>query len=144
MKKEQKQRSEELKLLVVGLRLSTLMTKRTCLLCHNPLEGRSDKKFCDDYCRNIHYHQNLGAGDLKIKRIHDVLRKNRKILMECRKLTAEGQTLPFESLQQRGYQFKYLTHMEGVGEGQPTYCCFDMGYIIRGQSLEIVQVKIPD
>jgi len=144
MKNEQKQRSEELKPLVVGLRLSTLRMKRTCLLCQNPLEGRSDKKYCDDYCRNIHYHQNLGTGDVKIKRIHDLLRKNRKILIECRKLTEDGRTLPFESLQQRGYQFKYLTHMEVVGEGQATYCCFDMGYIIRGQNLEIVQVSIPD
>jgi hypothetical protein len=144
MKKEQKQRSEDLKRRIVGLRLSTPMPTRTCLLCQSPLEGRSDKKFCDDYCRNIHYHQNLGSGDLKVKRIHDVLRKNRKILIECRKLVAEGQTLPLESLQQRGYQFKYLTHMEGVQEGRPTYCCFDMGYIIRGKFVEIVQIRLPE
>jgi hypothetical protein len=120
------------------------MTPKTCQLCQTPLEGRSDKKFCDDYCRNIHYHQNLGSGDLKVKRIHDMLRKNRKILLECRKLVSEGQTLPIESLEMRGYQFKYLTHMEGLHEGHPTYCCFDMGYIVRGKHIEIVQVKLPD
>ena len=144
MKKEQKQRSEDLKRRIVGLRLSTPMPKRTCLLCHSPLEGRSDKKFCDDYCRNIHYHQNRGSGDLKVKRIHDVLRRNRKILIECLQLVAQGQTLPLESLQQRGYQFKFLTRIEGAREDSPTYCCFDMGYIIRGKSVEIVRISLPE
>jgi hypothetical protein len=24
---------------------------KTCLFCEKPVKGRSDKKFCDDYCR---------------------------------------------------------------------------------------------
>ena len=31
--------------------LTTLQT-RLCGVCTRPLRGRSDKKFCNDYCRN--------------------------------------------------------------------------------------------
>ncbi len=120
---------------------------RNCLLCQSPLEGRRDKKFCDDYCRNIHYHQNLGSGIDKVRRIQDMLRKNRKILLECMGLIEAGKTIRLESLKQRGYQFKFLTHMEWARDQEPAYCCFDLGYRLtdtKDNSVEIFRVDLPE
>ena len=27
---------------------------KTCVACGKAVKGRSDKKFCDDYCRNVY------------------------------------------------------------------------------------------
>jgi len=46
---------------------------RLCLACNEPLMGRSDKKFCDDQCRND-YNNKLNSDE------NNFMRKNRKIL----------------------------------------------------------------
>ena len=31
---------------------------KTCKTCEKPIKGRSDKKYCNDYCRSIHHNKN--------------------------------------------------------------------------------------
>ncbi len=141
---EQKQSSIALKRVPVGLRLSTFMNQRTCLQCGAALQGRSDKKFCDDYCRNIHYHRQTGNGLRQVLNIQKMLRKNRKILEECLQLSEAGKLISKASLEDRGYRFKYHTHTELLREKTPTYCCFDLGYRSVGTKIEIVRVRLPE
>ena len=53
---------------------------RYCLNCNAEIKGRIDKRFCNDYCRNI-YHNNLNKDSTNyIRNVNNILRKNRRIL----------------------------------------------------------------
>ncbi|MBL7762218.1 MAG: DUF2116 family Zn-ribbon domain-containing protein, partial [Chitinophagaceae bacterium] len=51
-----------------------------CLNCGKPLKGRSDKKFCDDSCRNNYNNQLKSIVNNQMRNINNVLGKNRRIL----------------------------------------------------------------
>ncbi|MEI9808189.1 MAG: hypothetical protein WDO16_10100 [Bacteroidota bacterium] len=53
---------------------------KNCLACDKPLKGRSDKKFCDDYCRNTYNNQLKSISNNNIRNINNTLTKNRRIL----------------------------------------------------------------
>ena len=62
---------------------------RKCKSCEEPLVGRSDKKFCDDQCRNTFNSKIKRENEELIIRINKNLRLNRKILKQ---LNPEGRT----------------------------------------------------
>jgi hypothetical protein len=49
---------------------------RKCLYCDKPLNGRSDKKFFNDYCRNAFNNQLKSANDPVVRNINNALIKN--------------------------------------------------------------------
>ena len=53
---------------------------RKCLVCGKPLKGRSDKKFCDDYCRSSYNNDLKSAANNYIRNVNNALGKNRRIL----------------------------------------------------------------
>ena len=54
----------------------------TCLECGEKIIGRSDKKFCNDACRNSYNNkQNKDSSNL-MRNINNKLRKNFRILSE--------------------------------------------------------------
>ena len=84
---------------------------RACLTCETMLRGRIDKKFCDDYCRsaynNQQYQTDRGLGF--IRKVNNVLRKNRKILEELAPASADTYTVSKARLVKKGFNFNYLT-----------------------------------
>jgi hypothetical protein len=100
--------------------------KKLCLDCGSVLIGRSDKKFCSDYCRNnFHNRQNQTTNNY-IRRVNYALRKNRRILQ---KLNQRGLGKVEKSrLMGEGFIFEYITHMVQDGEGHRLYFCYDQGY----------------
>ena len=56
------------------------MEDRTCIECGRSFQGRSDKKFCTDACRN-HFNNKQNADQMNyIRSVNNTLRKNRRIL----------------------------------------------------------------
>ncbi|HHW60070.1 MAG: hypothetical protein WBL11_06880 [Bacteroidales bacterium] len=104
------------------------MTERCCLECGEPLVGRSDKKFCDDQCRNA-YNNRLNRDSINIyRKINNKLRKNRRIISELNKT---GKTkIKIEALRKKGFDFKYHTHILNTAKGTTYFFCYDMGYLI--------------
>jgi len=52
------------------------MEFKKCLECGEPIKGRSDKKFCGDYCRNVYNNKiNTDSKNL-IRNKNNRLRKN--------------------------------------------------------------------
>lgn len=48
---------------------------QNCIDCGAPLNGRADKRFCDDYCR-IHYNNKMKSGSNNlIRNINNALKK---------------------------------------------------------------------
>ncbi|ULQ51808.1 hypothetical protein [Flavihumibacter fluvii] len=101
---------------------------RNCQWCEKPIRGRSDKKFCDDTCRNaFNNHRTVGEYNL-VRNINHALVRNRRIL--CRLLADKEAVhrISREKLLQHGFQFKYCTHILRNQNGEPYYFCYEYGY----------------
>ena len=101
--------------------------EKNCLDCNARIKGRADKKFCDDQCRS-NYNNRLKADDSKeVKRINNLLLKNRKILIM---LNPDGKTkLPKTKLDKAGFNFNYFTHQYHTAKGAVYIFCYDQGYL---------------
>ena len=78
-----------------------------CLKCGKALSGRSDKKFCDAYCRNAYNNQHKAIDEQFINLVNSSIRRNRRIL---KSLSPEGKaTVRKEVLDQMGYDFRYFS-----------------------------------
>jgi predicted nucleic acid-binding Zn ribbon protein len=104
------------------------MELKHCLACDKPLHGRSDKKFCNDYCRNVYNNTLKSANTNAIKDINNMLVKNRKVL-EGILGEKDMEKTTKEKLLQSGLNFKYITHTYTNKKGN-TYCfCYEYGYL---------------
>mgnify|MGYP000877327298 CR=1 FL=1 len=103
--------------------------ERTCLLCGKIFRGRSDKKFCDDYCRAAYNNDLKSAVNNYIRNVNNALGKNRRILESC--LTGEAKTAQVsgEKLLQKGFQFKYHTHIYTTKSGNTYFYCYEYGFM---------------
>jgi predicted nucleic acid-binding Zn ribbon protein len=100
---------------------------RSCKECGQKLSGRKDQKFCSDYCRNT-FNNELNQDATKyIRRINNILRKNRRILGALNpqgKITLDGITMAEE-----GFNFHYFTNVYVTKKGAKYIFCYDQGYI---------------
>ena len=113
---------------------------KVCLCCSKKVNGRADKKFCDDSCRNTFNNQLKGQTNNVIRSINQALAKNRRILEsylpsnEIRKFVSKDRLL------RKGFRLKHHTHLINNQKGQTYYFCYDHGYLItEGDSVLIVR-----
>ncbi|AGA80088.1 hypothetical protein [Echinicola vietnamensis] len=102
---------------------------KKCLNCQKPIQGRSDKKFCDDFCRS-HYNNHLKSGKYQmVRKINNALKKNRRILAMALSDVKETMRISREQLLLKGFQFKYHTHRYVNKRGDVYIYCYDYGYL---------------
>lgn len=102
------------------------LSPKICLQCGKPLNGRSDKKFCDAYCRNSFNNQHKAEDEQHIQHINAQIRKNRRILKD---LCPEGKaTIRRAVLEIRGYDYKYFSGVFHSTRGLTYYLCYDYGF----------------
>lgn len=101
--------------------------KKKCLECSDEFTGRSDKKFCSDYCRNAYNNKLRGESSNYIRNINNVLRRNRKI-MEDLAPNGKGKATK-EKLLQLGYNFEYFTNQLSTKTGNNYTFCYDFGFM---------------
>ena len=102
---------------------------KICMACGKPIKGRSDKKFCDDYCRNVYNNDLKSATNNYVRNINNALRKNRRILEDCLPAGDEMIKITRDRLLHKGLQFKYITHTYTNRKGNIYYFCYDYGYL---------------
>jgi len=103
------------------------MQTTKCLECGEPLKGRSDKKFCSDYCRNAYNNKVNKDSKNLIRNTNNRLRKNYKILSE---LNTSGKTKVTRSkLIQHNFDFNFFTSIYTTKTGNTYYYCYDQGYL---------------
>lgn len=104
--------------------------EKCCPVCQKPIKGRSDKKFCNDYCRNtFNNHQYSYQSVPVFKKTNQTLTRNRRVLNEL--LTRQGLycKIAKEALIEHGFLFKYHTHQKILKTGETVYFCYDLGYM---------------
>lgn len=103
------------------------MEKRVCKECGDSLKGRKDQKFCSDYCRNTHNNRLHEDANNYVRRINNILRKNRRILEQ---LNPKGKkTVDGIRLAEEGFNFHYFTNIYTTQKGSNYYFCYEHGYI---------------
>lgn len=107
--------------------LQTIVAKK-CLACEKNLQGRADKKFCNDYCRNAYNNQLKSSNSTIVRNINNTLIKNRRIL-EAALGSEEMAKTTKEKLLQQGFSFKYLTHSYTNKKGNVYFFCYEYGYL---------------
>jgi hypothetical protein len=102
---------------------------RLCLACNKPVKGRTDKKFCDDYCRNNYNNQLKSSATNLVRNINNALGKNRRILENFFHTGEETVKTTKDKLLEKGFQFKYFTNTYTNKKGNVYFFCYDIGYL---------------
>lgn len=102
------------------------MTDRKCLECGQKLSGRKDQKFCSDYCRNTYNNRQNEDATKYVRRINNILRKNRRVLAA---LNPTGKrTVDAITLAEEGFNFHYYTNTYQTQKGNTYFFCYEQGY----------------
>jgi predicted nucleic acid-binding Zn ribbon protein len=111
------------------------MDEKLCLNCGKPVgAGRKDKKYCSEACKTDYNNNKEASAEPEmslaryIKRVQQILVKNREILDECLG-DKETRAMDKQDLDGRGFTFKYFTSRTRVIKTGEVYCfCFELGY----------------
>lgn len=111
---------------------------RFCLDCQAEIKGRADKKFCDDQCRNNYNNKRKSEDGETIRKINQILNKNRKLLKE--ECSDGNNKVKKEDLAKKGFDFDYHTHYYLADTGNVYVFCYEYGYMFS-QDDEVVLLK---
>jgi len=104
-------------------------TLKNCLLCKKELKGRTDKKFCNDYCRNAYNNQLKSTSNNVVRTVNNCLGKNHRILESIFPKKEKMIKVRKEKLIELGYYFKYTTQVHKNRTGSLYYYCYEFGYL---------------
>tara|TARA_R100000655_G_scaffold50812_2_gene88418 strand:+ start:449 stop:796 length:348 start_codon:yes stop_codon:yes gene_type:complete len=101
--------------------------QKTCEECNEKIVGRTDKKFCSDYCRNAYHNRmNKDASNL-IRNTNNSLRKNYRILQELN--PGDKTSVAKSKLLSKGFSFEFFTSIYTTKTGKQYFFVYDMGYL---------------
>lgn len=103
--------------------------RKHCEYCGKLVHGRSDKRFCDDYCRSSFNNEKRVADSKEMRKIISTLKLNRNILESIVAGGVEKVKVPREKLVRLGYNFKYHTGTYTDWKGNFYTYCFDYGFL---------------
>lgn len=113
------------------------MISKTCCECGQLFFGRSDKKFCDDYCRNLHNNRLNSNSTSYIRKVNNTLKKNRRILESL--FTSQTENIPCQGLTLIGFDFTYCTHINITKDGKTFYYCYEYGYLLCNSECTLIK-----
>jgi len=104
-----------------------------CQNCNKPIEGRIDKKYCNDYCKsNHHYENNKQKENSLFKKIDHQLKQNRRLLRDFNK--AGKSTVRKEKLIEAGFDPNFFTHYWKNSQGDVYLFCYEYGFLKRTEN----------
>src|SRR5689334_3673319 len=99
-----------------------------CLKCGKTIRGRVDKKFCDDYCRNVYNNHVRADSNHYVRNINHILRKNRRILESLLPDSRQDIKISKDKLLLLGFCFQYFTNSHTNQRGDSYFFCYDYGF----------------
>lgn len=107
-----------------------------CKHCRGPIQGRSDKLFCDDVCRVRHHRENNRLIRIK-SRVDKILQKNRSLLIAVQKTNRAISNAEDRAfwLRRNGFDFDFHTHVVTLNDGRMVIMCYEEGYILDGNGV---------
>lgn len=118
------------------------MNEKLCSYCSKILRGRTDKKFCNDQCRNTFNNQRNASWNNIMRNINYILSKNRRILHSLFLLNEdEPSVYTLNQLLLMGFQKEYFTH-EVVIKGKLCKAVYDYTIIEKKEKMFTI-IKTP-
>src|SRR5690606_5409488 len=114
------------------------MKKRMCLACGEPVVGRSDKRYCDDGCRNAYNNQKNSIPNRFVRKINDVLKRNRRVLSEVLGKEKMQKVSP-DKLLSRGLDFEFFTGQCMTARGQFYFFVYEYAYLTLDEERILVE-----
>jgi len=102
---------------------------KTCKACNKTIRGRSDKKFCNDYCRNAYNNQLKSPSNNLVRNTNNRLSKNRRILENISENQSGLIKIKKENLVQMGFDFNFTTQVQKSKQGKIYFYCYEFGYL---------------
>ena len=102
----------------------------TCLACNRKLQGRTDKKFCDPYCKSAwHYAKSRKGLSGFYSKVDRQLKTNRKILKTFNK--AGKATVRSQVLLDQGFDPNFFTHYWKNSLGHVYLFVYEYGFLSK-------------
>lgn len=98
-----------------------------CLECGEKIIGRSDKKFCNDGCRNAYNNKHNKDSSNLMRNINNKMRKNHRVLSEQKFIAGKAKTTR-NKLISEGFDFEYFTSLKVYKNGAEYRFVYDIGY----------------
>ncbi len=105
------------------------MEVHKCLECGNRIKGRTDKRFCNDQCRNSYHNRLKSDINAMVRRVNKQLRHNRRIMEKLVPSNPGKITIPKSRLTDEGFNFNYHTHTYTTKNGHTYIFCYEYGYL---------------
>lgn len=113
---------------------------KQCQHCAKKMQGRTDKKFCSNYCRSSYHNALYGNRTNYMRRINALLLRNRKILSDLFVLQRKGAHVPLSELYMKGFTPQHFTHQAKHTSKTVYTFCYEFGYSFVGKdAVRIVQ-----
>lgn len=113
---------------------------KNCLTCDSIIRGRTDKKFCDDYCRSAYNNKHATTKLSNVRAITNKIIKNRRILEKW--ATKKRNPVSLYDLLSDGLSLSYATEYIHQPVGNPHIYCFEFGYqLLPGNQCRILKPK---
>jgi hypothetical protein len=102
--------------------------ERVCKSCGKVLEGRSDKKFCESYCKSAyHYKKSLEEAPRFYNQVDNQLKTNRRLLKQYNK--AGKATVRASLIKQEGFNPNFFTHYWKNQKGEVYLFVYEFGFL---------------
>jgi hypothetical protein len=102
--------------------------EKKCSACGKILEGRSDKKFCDSYCKSsYHYDKSINEEPRFYNKVDNQLKTNRRILKQFNK--AGKATVRAKVLIEEGFNPQFFTHYWKNQKGDVYLFVYEFGFL---------------
>lgn len=103
------------------------MENQHCQECGERIVGRSDKRFCTDYCRNTHNNKMNSEEKLLIRKTNNRLRRNWRILDKLN--PKDTMQVSKEELVELGFDFNLFTNIYWTRDEKPFLFCYNQGIL---------------
>ncbi len=106
------------------------MNLKKCLACDKDLQGRSDKIFCDPYCKSsYHYKKSKEEAPRFYNKVDNQLKLNRRILKSFNK--SGKATVRSETIKKLGFNPNFFTHYWKNKNGDVYLFVYEFGFLKR-------------
>jgi hypothetical protein len=102
--------------------------QKECSQCGQELSGRTDKKYCDQYCKSAHQYEKSKEGPLRFyNKVDNQLKLNRKILKLYNR--AGKAVVRSQILLDLDFDPKFFTHYWKNGKGEVYLFVYEYGFL---------------
>ena len=99
------------------------------MMCGQPIRGRSDKIFCSIHCKSEYHHKLMQVTAIEVRQINKILARNRSILLELMGKNAVQKKIKRLELDQKKFNYKYITHFYKNSQGKLYYYVYDFAWM---------------